>query len=171
MEKDNEQVVDAELQEETQANEVAQESNDTIAISKAEYKKLTRRSIAYDTLKAKPETITNPKVEYPDEVVETVKSLKMLEDKRQFGFEHGLSPQETDYAFKFSGGKPTKEILEDPFFKAGLDGLRSKQRLENNTPSSSSRSTVFQNKDFKEMSDDERRKAFEEAASKRKFNQ
>lgn len=111
------------------------------------------------------------KVEHTDEIVETVKSLKMLEDKRQFGFEHGLSPQETDYAFKVSSGKPTKETIEDPFFKAGLDGLRAKQRLENNTPSSSSRSAIFQNKDFKEMSDDERRKAFEEASSKRKFNQ
>lgn len=169
MENDNEQVVDAELQEEAIAKEEDNASEDTISIPKAEYKKLTRRSIAYDTLKTKPPTITN-KVEHPDEIVETVKSLKMLEDKRQFGFENGLSPQETDYAFKFSGGKPTKEILEDPFFKAGLDGLRSKQRLENNTPSSSSRSAIFQNKDFKEMTDDERRKAFEEAASKRPFN-
>lgn len=161
--------VEQEINNEEQHQNVQEQEVDSVDW-KAEA--LKNKAIA-ERLKKKLTTqpIINPKPEYNDEVVETVKSLKMLEDKRQFGFENGLSPQETDYAFKFSSGKPTKEILEDPFFKAGLDGLRTKQRLENNTPSSSSRSAIFQNKEFKEMSDDERRKAFEEAASKRKFNQ
>ena len=96
-----------------------------------------------------------------DEIVGDVRALKEAEAKRQFGFEHGLSPRETDMAFKFSNGKPTKETLEDPFFKGGLETLRTKDRLANNTPGSTSRSTVFKDKPFVELSEDDRKKTFE----------
>ena len=100
-----------------------------------------------------------PKID--EDIVKDVTYLKQVESKRQFGFEHNLSPEETDYAFKFSSGKPTKEILEDPFFKGGLESLRTKKRLEANIPGSSSRSSVFSEKPFNESSEDERKKAFE----------
>lgn len=99
-----------------------------------------------------------------DEIVKSVKRLEEIESKRQFGFENQLSPEETDFVYKISGGKPTKEILEDPFVKSGLEGYRSKKRLEANTPSGSSSSSIFKSKQFNEMSKDEQRKAFEEAS-------
>lgn len=105
--------------------------------------------------------IIKPNPEHDDEIVKTVKNLAMLEEKRQFGFENNLSPKETDYAWKFAGGKPSKEVLEDDFFKGGLESLRAKQRLENNTPSSSSHSPVFGDKLFSELSEEEKAKAFE----------
>jgi hypothetical protein len=101
----------------------------------------------------------------PDrEIVKSVKRLEELENKRQFGFENGLAPEETDFVFKITGGKPDKDILQDPFVKSGLEGYRSKKRLESNTPSPSSSSSPFRGKQFKEMSEDEKKRAFEEAS-------
>ncbi len=105
------------------------------------------------------QTKIEPKID--DETIKDVQFLKQVELKRQFGFENGLSPQETDYAFKFAGGKPSKEVLEDPFFKGGIESLRSKERLEKNIPGASSRSSVFTEKPFSELSEDDRAKAFE----------
>lgn len=127
---------------------------------------LKHRAIA-DRLKTKLSKVApiskNPNEEHKldDEVVQSVKKLEQAEAKRQFGFEHKLSPEETDLAFKFSGGKPSKEVLEDEFFKGGLESLRAKQRLQNNLPGSSSRSSVFTEKPFSEMKEDERKQAFE----------
>lgn len=110
-----------------------------------------------------PPIIKVPKEEHKldDEIVGKVNKLEEAEAKRQFGFEHSLSPKETDLAFKFANGKPSKTTLEDEFFKGGLESLRSKERLAKNTPGSSSRSSVFTEKSFAESSEDERKKAFE----------
>jgi len=106
--------------------------------------------------------ITNkPESKIDEELVLDVKILKEERLKRQFGFEHNLSPEETDYAFKFGNGKPTKETLEDSFFKGGLESLRAKVRLEKNIPGSSSRASVFSDKPFTEMTQEERKKEYE----------
>lgn len=76
------------------------------------------------------------KKEVPDDIRKTVEQLSLAEKKRQFGYEHGLSPEETDAVFVFSPN-PTKETLAHPFVEGGLAKLRSKKRVEENTPSSS----------------------------------
>jgi hypothetical protein len=125
---------------------------------------LKQQAIA-SRLKKKLSNPPLPTNEAPDEnIVKSVKRLEEIENKRQFGFEHQLSPQETDFVFKISGNKPTKEILEDPFVKSGLEGYRSKKRLEANTPSSSSSSSIFKGKQFNEMTIDEKRKAYADAS-------
>jgi hypothetical protein len=96
----------------------------------------------------------------PSDIVQKVQKLDLLEQKRQFGYEHGLSPEETDWIFQSTGGKPTKEALEIPFIKHGLEGYRASKRVEANTPGASGRSSVFGNKDFTELSADDRAKAF-----------
>lgn len=124
---------------------------------------LKHKAIA-DRLKKKLSTQslqTKPEQKIDDDIKKDISFLKEVEAKRQFGFENNLSPQETDLAFKFAGGKPDAKVLEDEFFKAGIEGLRSKQRLENNIPGSSSRSSVFSEKPFEEMKEDERKNAFE----------
>lgn len=108
---------------------------------------------------AKLPTNAEPKID--DSLKNDVSYLKEIEAKRQFGFDHNLSPIETDYAYKFSGGKPTKETLEDEFFIGGLESLRAKQRLANNIPGSSSRSTIFADKSFAETPEEDRKKIFE----------
>jgi hypothetical protein len=81
-----------------------------------------------------------PKQDLPtkqdDDIRLTVKELQMAEKKRQFGYEHGLSPEETDAVFKLSPN-PNKEVLDDPFVKGGLSALRAKKRVIENTPSAS----------------------------------
>ena len=147
-----------------------QHDNDREEVETVDWKAeaLKNKAIA-DRLKKKlsNQPITQPKQEHEDEVVKKVNHLSMLEEKRQFGYEHGLSPEETDHAFRFANGKPTKETLQDSFFMGGLESLRAKKRLESNIHSPSSRSTVFADKSFSDLSDDERKKTFE-ARMKRK---
>lgn len=138
-----------------------------ITLPKKRFKAIQRKAIAYD-MGAKPKKQLSTKKVEPigEEVVQTVRSLKIAEDKRQFGFENNLSPQETDYVFKFANGKPTKEVLNNPFVKAGIEGLRATKRIEDNTPSSNHRSPVFQGKEFKDMDEEERRKRYNEAGKR-----
>lgn len=84
-----------------------------------------------------------------------VESLKMAEKKRQFGYKHSLSPEEVDKVFTITSD-PSEETLEDPFVKAGLQAIRKKRKVEDNTPSSSSKSAPNFRKDFKELSKQEK---------------
>lgn len=79
-----------------------------------------------------------------------IAQLELSETKRQFGFEHGLSPAETDAIFKINP-RPTKEDLDNPFVKGGIEALRKKARVENNTPSPSSSAPKFNGKSFDEL--------------------
>lgn len=161
---ENEQNLDLELNknEENPIEPIISDEpqEEVITLSKKDYQKLNRKAIAYDSTKQAPITKTKPR-ELDDDIVKTVQELKTIENKRQFGFDHGLSPEETDAVFKFANGNPTKETLDHPFIKAGIDSLRSAKRVEANTPSSSQRSSVFGGKSFVEMSEEDRAKAFE----------
>lgn len=87
----------------------------------------------------KQETLETPKKDVPDDIRKTVEQLALAEKKRQFGYENGLSPEETDAVFAFTP-TPSKETLKNPFVEGGLAKLRSQKRVSENTPSSSSRS-------------------------------
>jgi hypothetical protein len=100
-----------------------------------------------------------------DDIRLTVKELQLAEKKRQFGYEHGLSPEEADAVFKLTPN-PTKEVLDDPFVKGGLASLRAKKRVAENTPSSSSRSASL-DIDHSKATPDEKQKAFETYVSKK----
>lgn len=94
--------------------------------------------------KAKPKPTSAPITPATDgDVRATVASLALAEERRQFGYLHGLTPEETDQVFR-ANPKPTKEFLEDPFIKGGLQAIRAKKRAESNTPSMSSRSPRFE---------------------------
>jgi hypothetical protein len=87
----------------------------------------------------KEKTLHTQKTDVPDDIRKTVEKLSVAEAKRQFGYENGLSPEETDAVFGFNPN-PTKETLKNPFVEGGLAKLRSQKRVNENTPSSSSRS-------------------------------
>jgi hypothetical protein len=156
------------VEQEEQNNEDAQPENEQEELqeeldkAKAEAQKW--RAIANRTRNrtSKPLETNNKGRVVDDEIVTTVKNLELIEKKRQFGYENSLSPEETDFIFKFASNAPNKEILENPFIKSGLEGFRATKRLEKNTPSPSGGSSVFGGKDFTELSTDERKKAFEE---------
>jgi hypothetical protein len=103
-----------------------------------------------------------------DDIRQTVEQLALAEQKRQFGYENNLSPDETDYIFKVNPN-PTSELLNDPFIKGGLDAVRSKKRDVQNTPSLNSRSPRFELPKKKDMNSDDKQIAFEEFM-KTKFN-
>ena len=157
-----EQTTEEELLEE----ESPQEDENFIKIPKDRFKSMQRKAMAYDATRKNPKPLQAKQEPVDEEVVKSVRKLEMIEQKRQFGYDFNLSPEETDFIFKFSGGKPNKETLENPFVKSGLEGFRASKRLEANTPNSSSSSKVFQGKEFTEMTEDERRKAFEESNKK-----
>jgi len=150
-------------EEETTQEEEQQPKEEVVTLPKDKFKSIQRKAIAYDAEKKNKLSV---KEEIGDDVVQAVRKLEMMEEKRQFGYDHQLSPEETDFIFKFANGKPSKETLENPFIKSGIEGFRASKRVEANIPSSSSRSSIFQGKDFKEMTNDERKSAFENASKK-----
>lgn len=90
------------------------------------------------TVQPKKESNNLQEKKVDDSIVKDISELKLAEKKRQFGYEHNLSPDETDALFRINPN-PTKEDLENPFVKGGIDALRAKKRVESNTPSPSSK--------------------------------
>jgi len=148
--------------------EVAEDTSKTDAET-VDWKRIAEEKIAeaskfraiLDRQKKKQIINSNPK-ETDDELVSRLSKLEQIESKRQFGFENGLSPEETDFIFQATGGKPSKDALETPFIKHGLEGYRQSKRVENNTPNPSSRSLTYQGKEFSELTTEEKQKAFAE---------
>jgi hypothetical protein len=101
-----------------------------------------------------------------DDIRKTVEELSLAERKRQFGYQHNLSPEETDAVFRLSPN-PSKETLEEPFVKGGLASIRAKRRVDSNIPSSSSRSASFSLPEKEDLTADDKQKAFEEFTKKR----
>lgn len=91
-----------------------------------------------------------------------VQRLNLSEEKRQFGYDHELSPSETNEVFAYAIGHNIKpsEALDKPFIKSGLESMRSQARAEGATPGPSGRSPVVEGKPFGEMSKDDKRKNF-----------
>lgn len=139
-----------------------------IARKDAIIRQLTARAKQAEAkVKAEPRQITKED-KGNDDIRQTVQSLQLAETKRQFGYQNGLSPEETDHIFKINSN-PTKEILEDPFVKGGLQAIRAKRRVEDNTPQTSSRSPRFELPKKEDLTPDDKQKAFEDfMASKKK---
>lgn len=94
-----------------------------------------------------------------DEVVVRLSKLELEAEKRQFGYAHGLSPEETDKAFAFAKGSDMKpdEVLKDDFFKKGLDALRAQNGQASATPHASRRLPKVEGKTFAEMTPEQRK--------------
>ncbi|MCZ2338041.1 MAG: hypothetical protein LC127_07545 [Chitinophagales bacterium] len=116
--------------------------------------------------KAQPvdKQIIKPAERKDDGIKQTVERLALAEEKRQFGYENNLSPEETDYIFKINS-KPSKELLDDPFIKGGIDAIRAKKKVESNTPALNSRSPRFELPRKKDMTPDDKQKHFEDYMS------
>lgn len=81
-----------------------------------------------------------------------LEALEQSNAKRDFGYEHQLSPKEVDLVFKFANGKPTAKTLSNPFVKGGLDQLRAQGNLRDNTPAGASSSSFeVDGKKFEEL--------------------
>lgn len=87
-----------------------------------------------------------------------IEFLKLAEKKRQVGYKHGLSPEETDRLFRFAGNEDPDEVFKDPFFQAGLKEFRAQKSVEGAIPSSTNHSKKVDGKTFAEMTPEERKK-------------
>lgn len=157
------QAVEVEEQAEITIQPEEQPKEDEVVLTKAEYNKLNRKAFAYEA--TKKQQITK---EDDPEIVSRLSRIEQIEAKRQFGYDNQLSPEETDFVFRISNGKPSKDILNDTFVKAGLEGYRQSKRVVNNTPGSQNRGFLSSGKEFKEMTEAERKQAFEEDMRKKR---
>lgn len=103
----------------------------------------------------KPKLTQSP--EGIDDIKATVSQLALKDKMLDFGLEHGLSRAEVNAVFKLNPN-PTKETLEDPFVKGGLQAIRAKTSVQDATPGSSKRSPTVSGKTFAEMTKEEREK-------------
>lgn len=102
-----------------------------------------------------------------DGIKQTVQRLAFAEEKRQFGYENNLSPEETDFIFKINPN-PTKDLLSDVAIKGGIEALRASRKVDANTPALNSRSPRFELPSKKDMTPDDKQKHFEDYMSKLK---
>lgn len=110
-------------------------------VPKSQYSQVfARAKKAEEALKALQ--TKKPLEEKHDDIRSTVAELKLAETKRQFGYENGLSPEETDFVFKINP-KPNKDVLEDVAIKGALTAIRAKKKVADNIPRAS-RSSGFQ---------------------------
>lgn len=136
-----------ELELEPNPNEEKVEPQNDETVPKSQYNQVFARTRAAEekakVLQAELEKYKKPTLtEKPDDITSTVKRLELAETKRQYGYEHGLSPEETDFVFKISP-KPSKETLDDVAIKGALQAIRAKKKVSDNTPKAS-RSAGFQ---------------------------
>lgn len=89
----------------------------------------------------------------------TVKDLQQAETKRQFGYEHSLTPKEVDLVFRFDRN-PSAKTLKNPAVKGALDGIRAHQRAKDGIPSSNGRTFQVGGKDYNELKPEEKSKNF-----------
>jgi hypothetical protein len=91
-----------------------------------------------------------------------VAELKLAETKRQFGYENGLSPEQTDFVYKINQ-KPSKELLEDAPIKAALKAIEDKKKVADNTPRASRSSGFTLPTKKTPLTADEKQEAFDKA--------
>lgn len=104
--------------------------------------------------------------EVDEDIRQDVEQLKLSETKRQFGYKHNLSPLEVDKVFSIDSN-PSKETLEDPFVKAGLQALRRQSKVKENTPSSTTSQAPTSQKDWKDLPKHEKDAKWQEHMRKR----
>lgn len=94
-----------------------------------------------------------------DDISKRLSTLELEKEKRQFGYENNLSPEETDRVFIFAQGanKQPKDVLSDPFIKSGLASLRATNKTSSATPRPSSRAPVVEGKSFNQLDETGRR--------------
>jgi len=87
----------------------------------------------------KADTTRNPKTDDRLTALERAdRDRQVLERKREFGYENGLSPAQVNLVFRLTK-RPTGKFLKVPHVKAALDAISAQERIRSNTPSNSGR--------------------------------
>ena len=102
-----------------------------------------------------PKQPKEPTTKQPDDTIpEWGQKIIQSEEKRSFGYEHQLSPEQVDAVFRYNGGKvPNEKVLKRPEVKAMVKALQSKDRVAANTPKGGT-GVVYKGKTFSEVTTD-----------------
>lgn len=87
------------------------------------------------------------------------KSLDKIEQKRQFGYQNNLTPDEVDIVYRIVQ-RPKAATLKDPVIMGALQGYRDSKDAKENTPGGRGRTFQVGNKDFKDLKPEEKRDNF-----------
>ncbi|MDQ0316407.1 hypothetical protein [Amorphus orientalis] len=119
--------------------------------------KKAEKAIAKHKGKGKaPKQPKEPTTKQPkgEEIPEWGQKIIQSEEKRSFGYEHQLSPEQVDAVFRYNGGKvPDEKVLKRPEVKAMIKVLQSKDRVAANTPKGGA-GVVYRGKTFSEVTTD-----------------
>jgi hypothetical protein len=125
-------------------------------------KKLSEKPKETTPAPTNPTPPASPTPAGDDDLRKDVQSLKLVEEKRQFGHANSLTPEETDHLFAFATGMGLKpaDAMNHPFFKSGLTALRQEAKTGEATPGPSRRAPIVEGKTWDEMTREERQKNF-----------
>jgi len=125
------------------------------------------RSILHEMKQSKDKDNQDPKKtvandDKKDEKEERIMKLELSEEKRTFGHENNLTPEETDHVFSHAKGTgmTPAEALESPFIKSGLDALRKQKINDNASLSPSSKASKVGDKNFHDMDKKDKREHY-----------
>ena len=103
------------VEEEQQEPEQTVPREESVTLSKAELNRLTRKAIAYDTIKK------TPPINKQENRVDSIDQIKLGKKL------HDYSDDELDFVTKYAGSKNPEEVLKvlnDPFVVAGIQARR-----------------------------------------------
>lgn len=107
-----------------------------------------------------------PQNEENKATAERLARLEQTEEKRTFGYQNNLSPEEADQVFAYAKGMgiSPKDALEKPFVKSGIETIRTQRKAESAIPGSSFRSPKIEGRSFAELKPEDRKKSFAEVS-------
>ncbi len=163
-----EDVLEQDEQEENESEETEVESEEDVDWKARALK--AEKTIVDSKKREKKE---KPKLEEKtDEIPEWGQKIIQGEEKRDFGYQKGFSPQVVDALYRYNGGKtPNDEFLEQNDVKALIKSFQSDEKVERNTPKGAS-GAVYKGKDARETltdteaTKDDQQKAFEAIGKK-----
>lgn len=134
------------------------------------------KAVDPETGKPYKDLLSEKKVEPPkylpptddlNEIKGDIGKLKQSEEKRSFGHDQNLSPEETDFVFGTASGLniSSKDALAKPYVKAAIDAMRAQKRAESNIPGASNRAPRVDGKTWNEMDSKEKEKNFHAVAA------
>lgn len=97
-----------------------------------------------------------------DDTKTTLDRLVQSDEKRTFGYQHKLSPEETDKLFAFAAGakQSPAEALKDTFFQNALKSHRAQVNNDAAIPGPSNRRPTVEGKQWSELDKKDQRQNF-----------
>ena len=142
-----------------------EDEDDDKPLTRGELKKILKSNKNHDNAnrrvsKKSGDTKAPTKDARLESIEQSQKRIELLEQKRTFGYENNLSPDEVEIVYQLTK-RPTKKFLELPHVKGAIEGHRSHKNVKLNTPGGSGRTFKADNgKEWKDLSPAEKSSNF-----------